>query len=311
LMPSSNGDQSASLGAFFDQNYHGPGIKIEEVIEQGPLSQTDPPLREGMIVEKIDSQTINAGTAISPLLNFKAGKPTALSIFDPAKNNHFIVTVKPIALGELEALLYERWVKQRRELVDKLSNGTIGYVHVRGMVDESYRDTVSEALGRQVDKKALIVDTRWNPGGDLHDTLATFLSGKKYLQMVPRGQPLGWDPDRKWYRKSVLIANEGNYSDGMLFPWLYKHFQIGKVIGMPVNGTGTAVWWEILQDPALVFGIPEVGIRDEQGNFMEKTQVDPDIQVMNDPKSTGEGRDLQLERAVAELMKEDGTSASR
>ena len=102
-----------------------------------------------------------------------------------------------------------------------------------------------------------------------------------------------------------------NYSDGMLFPWLYKHFQIGKVIGMPVNGTGTAVWWEILQDPALVFGIPEVGIRDEQGNFMEKTQVDPDIQVMNDPKSTGEGRDLQLERAVAELMKEDGTSASR
>ena len=102
-----------------------------------------------------------------------------------------------------------------------------------------------------------------------------------------------------------------NYSDGMLFPWLYKHFQIGKVIGMPVNGTGTAVWWEILQDPALVFGIPEVGFQDEQGHFMEKTQVDPDIQVMNDPKSTGEGRDLQLERAVAELMKEDGTSASR
>jgi len=311
LMPSSNGDQTASLGAFFDQNYHGPGIKIEEVIEQGPLSQTDPPLREGMIVEKIDSQTINAGTAISPLLNFKAGKPTALSIFDPAKNNRFIVTVKPIALGELEALLYQRWVKQRRELGDKLSNGTIGYVHVRGMADESYRDTVSEALGRQVDKKALIVDTRWNPGGDLHDTLATFLSGKKYLQLVPRGQPLGWDPDRKWYRKSVLIANEGNYSDGMLFPWLYKHFQIGKVIGMPVNGTGTAVWWEILQDPALVFGIPEVGFQDEQGHFMEKTQVDPDIQVINDPKSTGEGRDLQLERAVAELMKEDGTSASR
>jgi Tol biopolymer transport system component/C-terminal processing protease CtpA/Prc len=311
LMPSSNGDQTASLGAFFDQNYQGPGVKIEEVIEQGPLSQTDPPLREGMIIEKIDSQTITAGTAISPLLNFKAGKPTALSIFDPANNNRFIVTVKPIALGELEALLYERWVKQRRELVDKLSNDTIGYVHVRGMVDESYRDTVSEALGRQVDKKALIVDTRWNPGGNLHDTLATFLGGRKYLQLIPRGQPLGWDPDRKWYRKSAVIANEGNYSDGMIFPWLYKHFQIGKVIGMPVNGTGTAVWWEILQDPALVFGIPEVGIQDEQGHFMEKTQVDPDIRVMNDPKSTGEGRDLQLERAVAELMKENGTSASR
>jgi C-terminal processing protease CtpA/Prc len=219
--------------------------------------------------------------------------------------------MKPIALGELEALLYERWVKQRRDLVDKLSNGTIGYVHVRGMNDEAYRDTFSEALGRQVDKSALIVDTRWNPGGNLHDTLETFLTGKKYLKFIPRGQLLGWDPNRRWNQKTALLANEGNYSDGMIFPWLYKHFQSGKLIGMPVNGSGTYVWWEILQDPALVFGIPEVGLQDEQGHFMEKTQVDPDIQVMNDPKSTAEGRDLQLERAIAELMKENGTSASR
>jgi tricorn protease len=94
----------------------------------------------------------------------------------------------------------------------------------------------------------------------------------------------------------------------MIFPWLYKHFQIGKLIGMPVNGTGTAVWWEILQDPALVFGIPQVGFRDEEGHLMEKMQVDPDIQVVNDPKSTAEGRDFQLERAVAELMRENGQS---
>jgi tricorn protease len=304
----SNGDQTASLGAFFDQSYHGPGLKIEEVIEKGPLSQTDPPLQTGVIIEKIDDQTINAGMDISPRLNFKAGKPTALSIFEPVKNNRFVVTVKPIALGQLEGLLYDRWVKQRRELVDKLSNGTIGYVHVRGMDDGPYRDTVSEALGRQVDKRALIVDTRWNPGGNLHDALATFLSGKRYLELVPRGRPLGWEPDRKWDRRSAVIANEGNYSDGMLFPWLYKHFRLGQLIGMPVNGTGTAVWWEILQDPALVFGIPQVGFRDQQGHFMEKTQVDPDIQVMNDPKSTAEGRDFQLERAVAELMRENGQS---
>jgi tricorn protease len=309
--PHAGGDQTASLGAFFDQSYHGAGIKIEEVIEKGPLSQTDPPLQAGMIIEKVDDRTITSARDISPLLNFKAGKPTALSIFDPAKNSRFVVTMKPVALRELEALLYERWVKQRRELVDKLSNGTIGYVHVRAMDDEAYRDTFSEALGRHVDKRALIVDTRWNPGGNLHDALETFLTGKEYLKLIPRGQLLGWDPDRKWNQKTALLANEGNYSDGMLFPWLYKHFQVGKLIGMPVSGTGTAVWWEILQDPGLVFGIPEVGFQDEQGHFMERTPVDPDIQVMNDPKSTAKGRDLQLERAVAELMKENGTSASR
>lgn len=305
LTPITSGDQTASLGAFFDQSYQGPGIKIEEVIEKGPLTQTDPPVHAGMIIEKIDDRTIIPGMDISPFLNFKAGKLTALSIFDPAKNSRFVVTMKPIALGELEGLLYERWVRQRRELVDKLSNGTIGYVHVSRMVDGAYRDTFSEALGRQVDKKALVVDTRWNPGGNMHDALATFLSGKKYLKWIPRGQLLGWEPGRKWYKKTALLANEGNYSDCMVFPWLYKSFQLGNFIGMPVADSGTFVWWEILQDPALVLGIPELGLQDEQGQFLERTQVDPDIQVMNDPKSTAQGRDLQLERAIAELMKEN------
>jgi C-terminal processing protease CtpA/Prc len=172
------------------------------------------------------------------------------------------------------------------------------------MNDESYRDTYSNALGREQTKKGLVVDTRYNGGGNLHDQLATFLSGKPYLQFFPRGQSLGWEPTEKWYRKTALIANEGDYSDGMLFPWTYKHFNIGKFIGMPVPGTGTAVWWEFQQDPTLLFGMPEVGFLDEQGHYMEKTQVEPDIEVMNDPKSVAEGRDLQIERAVAELMNE-------
>jgi C-terminal processing protease CtpA/Prc len=209
LWPSTTGDQTASLGAFFDQSYRGSGLKIEEVIEEGPLTQTNPPLQAGMIIEKIDNQTITPGMDFSPLLNFKADKLTALSTFDPGKNAHFVVTTKPITVRELDALLYKRWVRQRRELVDKLSNGQIGYVHVAQMGDASYRDAYAEAPGRQVDKKALIVDTRWNPGGHMHDELATFLSGKEYLEYVPRGQVLGPDPHRKWYRKTALLVNEG------------------------------------------------------------------------------------------------------
>ena len=101
LTPITTGDQTASLGAFLDQSYRGPGIKIEEVIEKGPLTQTDPPLDAGMIIEKIDDRAINSGTDISPLLNFKAGKPTALSIFEPIKNSRFVVIMKPIALAPI------------------------------------------------------------------------------------------------------------------------------------------------------------------------------------------------------------------
>jgi tricorn protease len=305
LWPNTTGDQTASLGAFFDQSYRGPGLKIEEVIEEGPLTQTDPPLQAGMIIEKIDNQTITPGLDFSPLLNFKADKLTALSIFDPSKNVHFVVTTKPITVRDLDGLLYKRWVRQRRELVDKLSNGQIGYVHVAQMGDAAYRDVYAEALGRQVDKKALIVDTRWNPGGHMHDELATFLSGKEYLDYVPRGQVLGADPHRKWYRKTALLVNEGNYSDGLIFPWVYQHLQIGKLIGMPVADSGSFVWWETLQDLTLVFGMPEVGLKVGPGQFLETAQVDPDIRVMNDPESIAEGRDPQLEGAVAELLKGD------
>jgi tricorn protease len=301
--PPTAGDQTASLGAFFDPAHRGIGIKIEEVIEDGPLAQTDPVLAAGMVIERIDDHVINPGMDISPLLNFKAGKPTAVTVFDPTHNGRFVVTTKPIALQDLETLLYARWVKQRRELVDELSKGTIGYAHVARMEEKAYRDMFSEALGRQVDKKGLIVDTRWNPGGNLHDALATFLAGKKYFKWVPRGQLLGWEPGRKWSEPTVLLANEGNYSDCLVFPWLYKHLQLGTLIGMPVADSGTFVWWEPLEDPTLVLGIPEVGLQDEQGEFLEKAEVKPDIQVMNDPKSIAEGRDLQLERAVAELMK--------
>ena len=72
-----------------------------------------------------------------------------------------------------------------------LAAGRLGYVHVRGMNDESYRDVFSQVLGRDSDKQALIVDTRFNGGGNLHDELATFLSGKRYLEFLPRGQSLG------------------------------------------------------------------------------------------------------------------------
>jgi C-terminal processing protease CtpA/Prc len=73
---------------------------------------------------------------------------------------------------------------------------------------------------------------------------------------------------------------------------------------MPVPGTGTAVWWELLQDPRLIFGIPEVGFRDEKGEFMERTQVEPDVKVRNDAKSIAIGKDQQLEKAVEILMQD-------
>ncbi len=300
---SPNDDATAALGLFADESHAGAGIKLAEVVAGGPLDAAPSPVRAGMVIEAIDGQPIAGGAEWDSLLNRKAGKRVALSVRDPASGRRFEHTVKAISLGEQQGLLYRRWMKTQREMVDKLSGGKLGYVHVRGMDDESYRDVVAEALGRHSGKQALIVDTRFNGGGNLHDELVTFLGGRRYLEFVPRDQSLGWEPGGKWNRPSLVLISESNYSDAHLFPWTYRHLGLGPLLGMPVAGTGTAVWWETLQDPSLYFGIPQVGFRDAKGEYMEKALVQPDITVPHDPALLDQGRDLQTEAAVKALLK--------
>jgi tricorn protease len=295
-------DATAALGVFFSPDQPEAGVKVDEIIEGGPLTVAKSKIKPGMIIEKINGVAIGPGAEFDSLLNRVAGKPTLLAVYDPAQRQRFEETVKPISLTAENELLYKRWVKANREAVDRLSGGRIGYVHVRSMNDPSYRDAFSEILGRQSAKQALIVDTRFNGGGNLHDELATLLDGKAYLQFLPRGQSLGWEPTQKWTKPSVVLMSESNYSDAHLFPWVYRHLGVGKLIGMPVAGTGTAVWWETQQDDTLYYGMPMVGFRDQQGQFMEKALIEPDVKVSNDPAKVARGEDEQLEKAVEILL---------
>lgn len=114
---------------------------------------------------------------------------------------------------------------------------------------------------------------------------------------------MGWDPMGRWTKPSAVIMSESNYSDAHAFPYVYKTLKIGKLIGMPVPGTMTAVWWEQLHDGELVFGIPEVGSKDLNGNYLENHQLEPDIRQPNEYEKAVTGEDQQLEKAVEELMK--------
>ena len=170
------------------------------------------------------------------------------------------------------------------------------------MNSESFREVYSALLGRCRNKKAVIVDTRHNGGGWLHDDLATLLSGKEYQRFEPRGQYIGSDPYNKWTKPSCVLMCEDNYSNAHGFPWVYKTLGIGKLIGAPVPGTMTAVWWETQIDPTLVFGIPLVGVKDMQGNYLENQQLQPDVEVYNTPEAQLSGEDTQLKRAVEVML---------
>lgn len=296
--------QTACLGAFYDNEYTGDGLKIKEIIAKGPFAVKKTDVTEGCIIEKIDGEKISAGADYYPLLEGKTGRKVLLSVYNPKKGKRFEVTVKAISAGEQSDLLYRRWVRRNEQLVEKLSGGRVAYVHVQGMNSPSFRTVYSELLSeKNRTKEAVIVDTRHNGGGWLHDDLVTLLNGKEYQRFVPRGQYIGSDPFNKWLKPSCVLVCEDNYSNAHGFPWVYKELGIGKLIGTPVPGTMTAVWWERQIDPSIVFGIPQVGCMDMRGEYLENKELQPDIEVYNSPEEMLRGEDRQLEAAVKEMLR--------
>ncbi len=294
------GDATAGLGLFY-ANDTAPGLTIAEVMDRSPVVKAGSKIKAGVVIEKIDGRAITSKEDPSSLLNRKAGDNTLLSLYDPKTKARWEETVKPIDRGAENELLYHRWVERNRHTVDSLSNGKVGYVHVRGMNVESFKTVYADVLGKYHDKEGLIVDTRYNGGGWLHDDLATFLSGHVYMHIEPRGQDLGTEPMFKWSRPSVVLMNECNYSDAHMFPFTYKALGIGKLVGMPVPGTGTAVWWETLQN-GVIFGIPQVGMVDNSGKYLENQELEPDVRQVNDPALFSNGVDQQLGTAVKTLL---------
>lgn len=300
----SNPDETAMLGLLFSWKYDKEGLLIDEVLEKGPFDRADSKVKAGAILEAINGKKIEAGEDFFPLLNKLTGKNTLVSLYDPATGERWEEVVKPISNGAQNSLLYTRWVKQREADVERLSGGKLGYVHIQSMGDPSFRSIYSDILGKFNNKEGIVIDTRFNGGGRLHEDIEVLFSGKKYFTQVIRGVESCDMPSRRWNKPSVMITGEANYSNAHGSPWVYRHTGIGKLVGMPVPGTMTSVSWENLQDPSLVFGIPVVGYLLPDGSYLENQQLEPDYKIANDPDKLVAGEDQQLAKAVEVLLGE-------
>jgi C-terminal processing protease CtpA/Prc len=171
------------------------------------------------------------------------------------------------------------------------------------MNDGAYRTTFEEVMGKYATRKGIVVDTRFNGGGDLVADLAMFLSGQKFFDYTTDTRSTGYEPNFRWTKPSVAMANEANYSDGHCFAYAYKDLKIGPLVGMPTPGhvhlrrdgrsAGRNRW-----------GVPGVGVKDAKtGKYLENQQTEPDIKVMNEYNVVSKGRDQQLEAAIEALKK--------
>ncbi|MCH5240535.1 MAG: PD40 domain-containing protein [Muribaculaceae bacterium] len=292
---------TSSLGAFYDDSYEGAGLKIAEIFPRGPLANKSADIKPGDIITSIDGIELLPQMDYFPLLEGKAGKKVRLGIKTSDGSSKFI-SVRPLSPGAQSNMAYQRWVERNEQIADSLSGGKVGYVHVQGMDTRSFQNVYERLLGKYRNYDAVVVDTRFNGGGWLHNDLALLLSGKKYVTFSPRGEEIGIEPFSQWTKPSVMLVNEANYSDAHGSPFTYQTLGLGEVVGAPVPGTMTAVWWENQIDPSIVFGIPQVTNRANDGTILENTQLNPDIVIYNEPGDVEAGRDAQLEGAVRQLM---------
>jgi tricorn protease len=280
--------------------FHGQN---EEEVYRAPLTEVGVDVMEGDYVLAIDGEELVAKDNPYRLLRHKADRPVRLTVnskptFDGARE----ITFKP--LDTETNLIYFDWINHNRELVDKLSNGRMGYLHIPDMGEDGMREFVKWFYG-QVRKEGLIVDVRENGGGFVSQTMIERLR-RQLLQLdfgrlSDEGQT--W-PSVVFYGHMACVINEGSGSDGDIFPAMFKEAGLGPLIGkrtwggvVGISGHGPVI------DGGQIF-VPESGSVSVKGDWIiEGHGVDPDIDVENDPKSVIEGRDPQLERAVAEVLK--------
>ena len=300
--PSSpDADATAVLGVFHDYQHQGAGIKITEVIKGGPLDKAAIKVNAGMIIEKIDGVAIDNSMDWHQLLNHKANKFVLLDISDGENKKRQQITIKPISIRDQSRLLYQRYIDiNAQEVLDK-SNGRLGYVHIPGMSDGPYRRVLNDMLGKYYDKEGMIIDTRFNGGGDLVADLVMFFTGEPFLTYATHDKVVGGEPTSRYTKPVLSLFNESMYSDGHCYASGFVDLKVGKSVGMPVPGTCSFSGWERLPS-GIRWGIVPVSAKNKAGEWLENNQDYPDIIIKNQPGVIDFGRDEQLERGIKELL---------
>jgi tricorn protease len=295
------------LGVWFDYDYPGPGLKVTDVMPDGPADSDVSRVRPGEYILALDGKDVTASELLFKLLAGKAGQSVELLVNGkPEKDGARTVKLTPIARGAWSELWYERWVAQNRRRVEQISGGRLAYMHIRAMDDASLKRFEKELLSEAYDKEGLVLDVRWNGGGRIHDELLAILSKKVHAYETPRGGLKMTQPFSAFTHPMILLINQSSASDAEIFPHGFRLDGLGKLVGVPTMGAVIGTSNRVLLDGTTTFRVPATGWTTPEGQSMENYGVPPDVLVENRPEDILAGRDRQLDTAAAELLKQSG-----
>jgi tricorn protease len=295
------GAQVGQLGLSFDRaEYENNGkLKITEVLPHSPAALAG--IKTGEELRAVDGASIGAHVNLDELLEHKVDKRVTLDIGGKE------TVVRPV--GSLADQTYRKWIEDNRAYVSKISNGRLGYVHMRDMADTALTQLYLDLDAENRSKDGVVIDIRNNNGGFVNAYALDVLARRPYLTMTDRGGPPGPARtvlgQRSLELPTVLVVNQHSLSDAEDFTEGYRTLKLGKVVGEP-----TAGWIIYTGSITLVDGtvmrMPETLVMGADGKDMELHPRPVDVQVTRPIGESYTGRDSQLDAAVKQLLSEIG-----
>jgi tricorn protease len=299
---------TSHLGIELQPDEQAGRYRVSYVYEDGPCDKDWVKVKAGDYLIAIDGAPVLADTNYWKLLSSERLNRRVQVTFNtkPTEDGAWKSRIDPITAAEYSQLRYERWVKDRRADVDRLSGGKIGYLHIQAM-DQPSLVKFEKEIHENRDKKALVIDQRWNGGGNIEQELLAILVQREYQIWRPRGTDEDGRPFAGFFGPKVVLQNWRSASNAEMFPAGFKALGLGKTVGTPTMGAVIGTGSYSLIDGSTV-RTPQVGVylADSKHTNMEGYGVQPDIRVENSPEDNLAGKDRQLEAAVAELLKEIG-----
>jgi len=299
------------LGAKLEHETKTGFYKIKQILPgqnwarelRSPLTEIGVKAKEGDYIIAINGQPVNQVKDIYQLLVNTAGKQVTLRLnVRPEEKGAWETVVVPIETEN--SLVYYNWVKKNAEIVAKATDGQVGYIHVPDMGVRGLNEFVKHFYP-QVNKKALIIDVRGNGGGNVSPMLIERLSREVAMIGIARGSVPRPDPEALIMGPKVCLINEFSASDGDIFPYRFKRYQLGKLIGKKTWGGVVGIRGTLPLTDGGYLNKPEFAIYSLEGQWIiEGEGVEPDIYVDNDPAKEYEGIDEQLNKAIEVILQE-------
>ncbi|MCB1220172.1 MAG: PD40 domain-containing protein [Planctomycetales bacterium] len=320
----SNPQATGSLGIELDPDYNGPGWRVASVLYGSPAWQRGSELFPGDVILSVNGDEVGAGTQRERMFNNTVGELLVLDVQNGEQAMDWLaakedapeeiaptrqVSIIPEHIGRLFGAKYEAWVRHNREAVDELGSGRIGYQHIEGMDYRSLARFRRELYTLNHDKDALIIDVRFNGGGDIYAQLYDILTNKVLFHSKTRFEQWRDTPEWQWHGPIVVLINAWSYSDAEDFAHMMQEQGMATIVGEDTGGNLIAVAGVGLADGSF-FGLPMEGWWRLDGRNMEGFGCPADVPVEIDPNALAEGRDNQLEVAVRTLIEQLGDDSA-